>query len=513
MAASEFNNRLDYLISYSSQLVFVCSDKIKQQSQVIEHFLADKSEHTDVALLTANELTPLVIYREKLYRQLVSQDQKADFNRPLNQLLAPLNGHTGPILINIFQADRLPNKLVKELWELVLQSRFANNKQQLNVLLIGESSWAEQAKLGLGSKSKDKPILLNSHADFLVPPTDLTDESSDLESLIQDSRQKFAQRIKDRNYQSYASAPFYKKWWVSALLGLVFLTVFVGLLSWQYPEKIKLGLAYVFTPLTVSEPLKPEDLVVQKPIQSDTPATVEQIFDEIEKLESAVHLPVVDNANLKSMLVTDWQSASAKLSSKASELLLQASEVEVPEVFADNKVIEASLTGSIEPEKELNVVSEVTPKLVTAVNDYQVEDIVVPNEIAEPQVFAIEPTTLEQSVIELSKFEKDVTYSFLDLIPEASLAADERFVIQVAAMSNMTILQDYVREQNLSGELWMYKTKRYGGDWYVLLKSQYFSSINAARNEIANLPESMTRNTPFVKSTKQIKREIGELLL
>ena len=103
MAASELNNRLDYLISYSSQLVFVCSDKIQQQSKVIESFLALQNEQADLALLTANELTPLVTYREKLFRQLVSQSQTADFNRPLNQLLASLNNHSGPILINIFQ--------------------------------------------------------------------------------------------------------------------------------------------------------------------------------------------------------------------------------------------------------------------------------------------------------------------------------------------------------------------------------------------------------------------------
>ena len=74
MAVSELNDRLDYLISYSSQLVFVCSDKIQLQSKVIESFIAQQSEHADLALLTANELTPLANYREKLFRQLISQN-------------------------------------------------------------------------------------------------------------------------------------------------------------------------------------------------------------------------------------------------------------------------------------------------------------------------------------------------------------------------------------------------------------------------------------------------------
>jgi DamX protein len=47
-------------------------------------------------------------------------------------------------------------------------------------------------------------------------------EFSDLESLIQDKRKKFAQRIQDRHYQSAVSHPIYKKWWIAALFGLVF---------------------------------------------------------------------------------------------------------------------------------------------------------------------------------------------------------------------------------------------------------------------------------------------------
>ena len=234
MAASEFNQRLDYLISYSSQLVFVCSDKITSPSQVIEDFLSDQQEQADLALLTANELTPLAIYREKLFRQLISQDQSADFNRPLNQLLAGLNQQNSPVVISIFQADKLPNKLVKELWDLVLQSRFAKNKLHLNILLVGQSTWAEQVKDRLASKSKEQPIILTSvNVERHVDKPAL----SELETLIQDNRKKFAQRIQARSQTTYLTQSIFKKWWVGALFFLIFLGIFSGLLSWQYPEQ------------------------------------------------------------------------------------------------------------------------------------------------------------------------------------------------------------------------------------------------------------------------------------
>jgi DamX protein len=59
--------------------------------------------------------------------------------KPLNKLLEPFNNHNGSILTSVFLVEKLPIKLVKELWNLVLQSHFVNNKQHLNVLLMGLS--------------------------------------------------------------------------------------------------------------------------------------------------------------------------------------------------------------------------------------------------------------------------------------------------------------------------------------------------------------------------------------
>ena len=222
MEASELNSRLDYLICYSSQLVFVCSDKIHNPSQVIDDFLADRNNQAELALLTADEMNPLVNYREELFRHLISPTSEADFQQPLNQLLAPLNNQSSPILITIFQAEKLAQKLIKELWELVLQSRFANNKQQINVLLIGGSTWAESSKAALAAKTKDQPIILKSISEN-IPAT--TDDFADLESYMQKKRDALAQRIKSRQNITTEPdlQPTLKKWWVKTLFGFAFL--------------------------------------------------------------------------------------------------------------------------------------------------------------------------------------------------------------------------------------------------------------------------------------------------
>ena len=470
MAASELNNRLDYLISYSSQLVFVCSDKIQQQSQVVESYLAHQNEQADLALLTANELTPLVIYREKLFRQLISQSQTADFNRPLNQLLAPLNEHNGPILISVFLAEKLPNKLVKELWDLVLQSRFASNKQHLNVLLMGLSDWAESAKSGLGAKSKGQPIVLNSHTD--IQPEE-THEFSDLESFIQDKRKKFAQRIEARHYQPYESQPIYKKWWVAILFGLIFLALFSGILGWQYPQKVKAALSYINTQLSTQEQTVEPSEVIELEVtpSANTAQAAPQAVAEIVIVEN---IPSPTQTAIKDLLVTDWNTASAKLEKQSNKVLLQTT--------SNDEKVDSQTIQSSEPEQAV-LVKEVKAQF--------------------------EPLSSQQELL-LDKVETVKTDDFIVPEPDLLLALpDKHFVIQIAAMANISILQDYIKDERLGKQLWLYKTQRYGGDWYVLLKNQHFPTIEAARAEIINLADAMLRNTPFVKSMGQIKQEIS----
>ena len=485
MAASEPNNRLDYLISYSSQLVFVCSDKILQQSQVVESFLAHKNEQADLALLTADEFTPLVTYREKLFRQLVSQSQTADFNRPLNQLLEPLNNHNSPILISVFQAEKLPMKLVKELWDLVLQSRFANNKQYLNVLLMGLSDWAEPAKSSLGAKSKEQPIMLTSQSD--IQPA-ATHELSDLESFIQDKRMKFAQRIEDRSYKSYEAKPIYKKWWGATLFGLCFLVVFTGILGWQYSEKVSVMLTYVTNYISPQEQtVEPSNVaeLAQEPVSIQTTQVPPQF---IQATVVPKKIPNLTKVNIKKLLVTDWSTASTKLEEQSNNVLLQSSNF-------DEK-LDTQTKLALVP-KQPPIVEDLKAQTDSA-NDYQIEDKV--------KFAPISPQRKER----LANTEQVETTGFLTPDPSMLLTLpNKHFVIQIAAMANISNLQDYVRDQQLSQQLWLYKTQRYNGDWFVLLKNQHFSSREAARAEIINLTDSMLENTPFIKDIRQIKQEIS----
>ena len=204
----------------------------------------------------------------------------------------------------------------------------------------------------------------------------------------------------------------------------------------------------------------------------------------IRKLDTSTNSPIVKQVNTKDILVTDWKTASAKIKEYSNNVLLQTS----------NNDEQTKLSSEPEP----SIIAVVSADETNTVNDYRIEDKVKFDPI------------VKKTELQLSNIEQVLTDDVLYPVPEMLLALpSENFLIQIAAMANVNILQDYIRDEQLGQQLWLYKTQRYGGDWYVLLKNQHFSSIDLARAEIINLADSMLRNTPFVKRVSQVKQEIS----
>ncbi len=521
MAASEFNDRLDYLISYSSQMVFICSDKINKPSEVIEGFISCQSEQTDLALLTANELMPLVSYREKLCKQLLGPNTINDFNRPLNQLLAQLNQHPNPVLISIFQADKLPNKLVKELWELVLQSRFAKNQLQLNILLVGLSDWAEHIKGALATRVKDQPIILDSEQ---VQSQTMANKPSELEAMLLDNRQQFSQRMQARHQQNNKPS-LLKKWWLWALLASLFITVYAGLIYWQYPDKV-VALLHYLKPAPIAQqtaqtepsqaaltttplPAKAAALLDAKPIDSS----------KLSQPKVASKLPPInaDKTLEKSAteLVTDWSTASAEMAKKVEKIRSALPNKAVVDNTTVTQQPRALQTADVQskPLADLENVSKALPPatqaqpiveaVVSNAQDQQADYAVVDEYQPLPRV---NPVTVNEPNAALSIRERIQSPDNQALLK----LADQDFVLQLAAMSNAFILREFLQQQQISNQVWLYKTQRYGADWYVVLAKPTFSSIEEARAGIQLLPESARKNPPFVKSMQQVKQEIAK---
>jgi DamX protein len=247
--------------------------------------------------------------------------------------------------------------------------------------------------------------------------------------------------------------------------------------------------SYINTQLSTQEqPVKSSDATEFDELAStkaNQPAT-----KTIKDLTSLTGKPVVKEVKTKDILITDWSTASSRLEEQSNKILLKTNNV--------NQTVTVKTKLSLEPKQPI-LVNNLEAQADT-VNDYQIEDKF------EVQVKPI----AEQKILPLKNVEKVQTDDFLYPDHNMLLALpDKSFLIQIAAMADINILQDFIKDEQLGQQLWLYKTQRYGADWYVLLKDSQFISIEDARAEIINLPDAMLRNTPFIKSIGQIKQEIS----
>ncbi|MDP5129696.1 MAG: SPOR domain-containing protein [Paraglaciecola sp.] len=475
MATSDLQDRLEYLVSYSSQLMFISSD-VAKQSNILDTFIAKSTEQIEVALIAASTTTPLAKYREKLYQQLVSQTKSADFNRPLNQFLAELNHHDGPIIISVSKAENLPDKLVKELWELVLQSRFTNNKQHLNILLFAQASWARDTQKLLGGKSGDKPLLINTSTSVDSLQTEL---SSDLDKLIALKRKKFAERLQQRANEPQTQAVFLKRKGVIGAFILIFIALFMAILSWQYPEALQsvLNLSHD-KPASLPESSETEapanrQLTASEDLPASSDMLAEQpiLSEETDKIETSLSPQSESTAD---PLVTDWQTAIAQVEESSTQFLYEKSSQLNREESSESIELDGPLAS-------LPQMSDVQPSVV--------QSNIATQQIASPE-YDMEQATLSAPLSLLSG----------------------TYYIQLLAMADKDLLLQNISEQNLTAQTWVYETQRFGGNWYVLVMQQSYASFAAAKAGLESLPTNLRAQSPFVKSANVIQQEIASNL-
>lgn len=454
--ASELHCRLEYLVNYSSQLIFVSGDSIAEQQRTLETFVFQQSDNTELAFITAEPDMQATEYRGILCKQLLGQ-VVGSYIRPLNELLAGLNHHDGPVLITITQAQHLPNSFLQELWDLVLQSRFANNKQHLNVLLFGASEWAEQAKEWLPAKNTNTPLLISSQS------VSTEHYTSDVDRLLAERRAAFERYRQERGE---AGAPpltdnRLRSPWLWIGITLVFMSCFLAIMGWQYGATM----TTLFQPLDGSDPTLSADEKVkssanQSPIRT---LSIEKQRDDPEPLvvveapPSASQPRVVDSFDEAMKSIPDTQIISQKSGDMAA---------------SQNKTTEGLTNQQV-----LNQSQSETPE-VAAVS--------VPTE---------QPIS-QETAIPLSN-------------DELANSPVGQYWIQVAGMQDLQLAQDFLNDHQLSSQVLLYKTFRYGGDWYVILWSTPAASLVAAQQQLKLLPVFPGSDKAFVKAGSQIKAEIA----
>lgn len=81
------------------------------------------------------------------------------------------------------------------------------------------------------------------------------------------------------------------------------------------------------------------------------------------------------------------------------------------------------------------------------------------------------------------------------------------YTIQLLGVSSEKAARDYIAAQSNRGDLLMFKSKRQGRDWFVVITGRFANSAQA-RQAIANLPASQRDAGPWPRDVKTIQAEI-----
>ncbi|WP_372621159.1 SPOR domain-containing protein [Alteromonas stellipolaris] len=496
---SELHERLEYLVNYSSQLVFVSGDSIAEQQQTLEAFVYQQHDDTEIAYLTAESNMEISDYRGQLCRQLLGQ-VVGSFVRPLNELLSALNSHEGPVLIAITQAEHMPDKLLQELWDLVLQSRFAGNKQHLNVLLFATTKWAENAKKWLPAKNTDTPLLISSQS-ISSNLQASKPQGSELDRMISQRREAFQAHLDKRNLpvEATPSNPLTSTGFYIAI-ALVFLLTFGGLVTWQYGDSI----SSLFSPIAQQpKPSESENVVPGSAFSKVADNQVEQPIAPTPDNESNVEL------------VTDWKGAVSSLDRNTDgKVAGDVTNSALIDSTSDPDTLVAGTPMQISnQEPQQQVISSEGANSASSLN--------TPDSVAAKHALneSTQTAKAQQASVQVQSQSDDgstsesatstpPTSAITEILrPDMVLPND--FVIQMVGIKDKNVVSQFIAQHNLYAVTRQYVTTRYGGDWHVVVFHQPFKSLTDARTALSALPDYPTKNEAFIKRGQQILDEMA----
>lgn len=462
---SELHNRLEQLVNYSSQLIFVGSDSVANQQRNLNDFLALQHESTEVSFLTASADQSASDYRRIICRQL-GNHTVGSFVRPLNELLHDLEADKGNYLVCIAQAQYLDMSFLSELWDWVATSRQQQENLHINVILFAEQAWTESAQTALPAYNANKPVLLSTQSIDAVGF-----DVNALENLMAYKRAFFAPSGSDSIVR--------KTWFIVSVL-FIFFVIFVALIALQYPQHVSSFLATGKLPeLNQGEPAALQ--AATEGVTIEAPSQVEANYESM--------LELVEPSVTDKLLVTTWER-NIQLSESGGQDSLSdlENQQELPSPSVADAPPEESFTESQEPEPV----------------DFAVEDIVSVEQLNAQlaQTMPVRPTEPNEQTDNPS-----ISYNFDEALI-LNLPSDT-FVLQLSGMQNLSVLRAYIADNNLEASTWVYQTQRYGGPWYVVLLNQSFDSIEASGLAAETLNPSVRQDNPFAKTTRQVKQEIA----
>jgi DamX protein len=496
LPSSDLLKRLDHLISYSSQLIFINTGlQASGQPQTTDKLLAQQSENADVAIINVSPAMQADDFRQKLGQQLLG-GQNHHGRQPIQKLLSPLSQFTESVLICILHAQNLPEVVFQECWQLILLHNKKLSEQNINIVLFADDNWTEAAKKRLAVDDTNRPVVLHMNNVEGVA------QDSELEQLISQKRQAFAQRLQMRETSpELVATSLVHKPWFWALMGLFFVSIFAMLLLIQYPQFPAKIMALVddSDSLSINLQSKNESTSASPAlIEANIPAQPPEDSDGKDHPGSALSAP---SASTGEVLVSSWQSEMARID-HAEAVRQQVDVADDPDHLGKQATSELFPVGPTLTELPAGT------KATAPDNQTRVQVDVLPKPYAQqvfPNISKIDRTIGPTVPDNKSTINFSGPYRYNE---QTLLALAPGYVLQIIALGSPQAMENYVQTNQLTSRVWIYKTRRDDNDWYVLLNNNDYPSLSAALQAAGSLPKSMRQTMPFPKSVDKVQQEI-----
>jgi len=349
--------------------------------------------------------------------------------------------------------------------------------------------------------------------------------------LIHTKREQFAERIKGRTQHYEPTSPVLAKRSLLSLAGLLFISVFGGMLWWQYPDAPQSLLTHIAAKFS-----EPDESLTETPsmvehlpqlksnqgsivLLNQADSVASETSDELAK-----HVIAADRLEEKiddpNALITDWKSALSQIDKASQDKEKSNAALTLADTLDKGPTAQANAKKPIVDSQDQNILlneqaarpgDELHAQVQDGVvDDYPVEDITSVEQLT-GQTAPVKPLVDIGAVGQPSANnyrEKMPVYAYneeaLLLLPE------DKYLLQIAAMNSVQTMRAYIQDNRLQDQLWIYKTQRQGNAWFVLLHSKDYLSLLSATQASATLPKAMQGGIPFAKTSRQVQAEINQ---
>ncbi|MFP3364269.1 SPOR domain-containing protein [Pseudoalteromonas sp. SIMBA_148] len=212
----------------------------------------------------------------------------------------------------------------------------------------------------------------------------------------------------------------------------------------------------------------------------------------------------------KSDMTQWWQQYYQQEEAQVLNTAISVEQVSEPVIKQNESVVTLNDPEVVEPDIEpesvhINDVPAIMQSLTEPANTVKVLDNAIDNSVKNKSSEAGEVVSKALKVEKVNTAEQtQISQDNIWYMQQA----DTNSVIQLLAVTQQEVRDNFIAQFNLQQQAHSYQTKRNNQIWWVVTFGS-FESINEAKSAMDTLPPGVRKNKPFYKKISKIKQEIA----